>query len=255
MAEDKAEYVRLTPYLNQSKNLAKEIKILLTVVRKYYDKYPTKDSVGRDDLKPFFDIQFPQHQEAETYYTLIDNMYNMEVSDEVVEEITEHFQEESSVAKIFDIGVPTLHGQKHGIMDKIKAEVDEYYRNIKNPPEVDEPNLEPCELTVVEMVENRKQNPAWSTGIQLLDETIGGIERKSLGLIYAYVDTGKTSLAMNIASELAKQMKGTENLVLYCGNEEDSERLRWRMSQAFTKWDKDELENDPVGAVAICAVD
>jgi KaiC/GvpD/RAD55 family RecA-like ATPase len=250
MCEDRKEFVKLSPYIKDNKNLTKEVKILFNLIRRYFDKY-ARDEVGRDDLRPFFDLQYPQHGESDLFYELIEQMWKQEVSEDVRDEIIEQYLEESAATLMLDSLVPVMHGEKHGVVKHMGKIVEDYISKLKNPPEVEEASLEPCELTMVEMVDMKKDNPAWSTGIPILDKTIGGIERESLGLIYAYVDTGKTSLAMTIATNLARDMKDTENNILYCGNEESAKRLRWRMNQAFTNWNREELEAQPAEADAI----
>jgi len=65
-----------------------------------------------------------------------------------------------------------------------------------------------------------------------------------LGLVYAFVDSGKTSFAMACTARWAEQLHETDEYIAYCGNEEAVERLRLRLVQAITGWTRGQIRED-----------
>lgn len=75
----------------------------------------------------------------------------------------------------------------------------------------------------------------------------GGIPRQGQALIYARPDTGKSTVAMNIAGGAA--LNGFR--VLYCGNEDPSILMTKRFIQRVTGKTKSEVEADLQGAINV----
>jgi hypothetical protein len=250
MCTSKEEYIRLSPYIKSIKNMDKEIRIVFNLIRRYYDKYNTEE-ISKGDLISFFDLQYPMHQDKDIYHEIISNMWDEKVSDDLIDDIVEHMVEVHSATDIINTLIPVMHGQKYGLVPQMNKKVEEFISIMKNPPVSDEASLIPCAMTTEELVMQLVMNPGWHTHIEALDAIIGGITRQSLGLIYAYVDSGKTSFALALAAAIAEQVKLEEHNILYCGNEENAVRLCYRLTQAFTHFNRIEMKEKWAEAEAI----
>lgn len=239
---DRKNFTLYHAFVKEIPNMEKELKMLHNLIANYYNKY-THDSIKQGDLAPFFDLQYPQHKDREVFFKIIDTMWETEISDELTVDLLEQMKEKHHASKIVNKLLPAMGGTKFDILPHIREDVDAYVREMANPPSETE-TLAPCKLTTRELVEAEIANKGWKTPLNNLTDLIGGIRRQSNGLIYAYVESGKTSFVMKVIAKVAEQMKGDES-ILVCGNEENARRLCGRLTMAFCECTTAQIEDNP----------
>ena len=108
----------------------------------------------------------------------------------------------------------------------------------------------PCEKSIVEIIKEEVLEPGILWRLPQLNNIIGGVRPSTLGLIYAYVDAGKTSFHLDNVAHWSTQLTDNQNICI-CGNEEKAERLKLRLAQAFLKVNRKWLEIPANGEEAL----
>jgi hypothetical protein len=235
------KYAKYNSYVNSMPNMEREIKMILNLIRNFYEKYDV-DHVEQGNLAPFFDFQYPQHKDREIFFKIIDTMWETDTHDMVIEDLLEQMMEKHHAIKIINKLLPTMEGVRYDTVAHVKNDVDEFVQKMANPPETEE-TLIPCMLTTAELAEDLKQI-GWQTHLNGINDTIGGVKEDSVGCVAAYVDSGKTSFAMKMCAKLSEQIPDEDN-ILYAGNEENSKRLCNRLTQAYCEVNRDLIIEDP----------
>ena len=228
---DRQVHGKFSGYIKTLNNMEREIKLLFSLVGQYYKEFE-KDSLNRDELLSYYDLKYPNAKDAEFHINLMNQAFDLDVSPELVKLQLDQLIERHHAAKVVNKLLPVLEGDKFGVLDSVPSDVSNYVELLSNPPD----RLvvpEPCELSVAELIKTEIDNPGVPWPIKAVNDIIGGVRRKTLGLIYAYVDSGKTSFAMFSVAHFAQQLVETEETICYCGNEEAAGRLRLRLVQAI----------------------
>jgi hypothetical protein len=211
-------------------NLEREIKLIYSLIRDYYDKYDSF-SITEFDVRAFFNHQYPAIRDKDLYHTMLSNLYENEVNINLIHDILEQIMEQHYATKIINSLIPVMEGNQFGILTSIRDKVDAYINRLRNPPTNTE--LEPCELTLADLIAERELDGGLTWPLNLLNGTLGDLPRKTLGLIYAFVDSGKTSFSLNVASHFIKQLVDTGDVIVYAGNEESASRMSMRLTQSL----------------------
>ena len=109
------------------------------------------------------------------------------------------------------------------------------------PPDSPRPNrvniegLDTIVSAVLEDIRNRGEEPELPTGIPLLDQEIWGLHRSELTVIAARPGEGKTTLALQIGTNLANMTKKVMFLSLEMTRQQLAERLLVQLTQ-FDAW-------------------
>jgi len=181
----------------------------------------------------YYTVLFPASKDKEVYLDLIKVIcsgkeFNEELSIKILEQIMErHF-----ATIIVNRLIPVVEGQSYNELLNVYSDAESYIRRLKNPPR-EFMKLTPCELTLQEVVDTEINYEGLSWHLPSLNEAVGLLKRKSLGLVYAFVDSGKSSFSLAACAKFAKQIKDTEEVILYCGNEESASVLNLRLTQAI----------------------
>jgi hypothetical protein len=219
-------------YLKGLVNLEREIKLLFDLVNSYYKEFPDKDNVPREELLRFYDLKYPMAKSRELHLDLVDTAYNTDVSPDLMKMHLDQLIEKHHATQIINKLLPVMEGTKYGLLNSVGADVDTYVDLLHNPPD----SLvvpEACDLSIMELVEQEIADGGLEWHLPQLTGIIGGLRRSTLGLIYAFVDAGKTSFAMASCANFARQLKNTDERIVYCGNEEPAPRLKMRLTQAL----------------------
>jgi hypothetical protein len=226
-------------YLKNISNLDINIKLVLNLVGKYYQQYNT-DSIKESELLGYFDLCYPKHRNQQVFLTLIKDVFKSTVQNkQVVIDLVEQLMETYHAASIVDKLLPVLEGQKFGILPSVAGDVEKFTKKLTNPPD-ELKELVPCTTGVHDLLEaDLVQGYTWT--LDSLNSAIGGLKGGSNGLVYAFVDSGKTSFGVSSCANFAYQIKDTDNCIVYGGNEESAARIRLRMIQAMLGLPKSEL--------------
>jgi hypothetical protein len=181
------------------------------------------------------------------FFYLIEEVYDIKINLELLNDLVEQVIERYYAAYVVNKLVPVIEEREKGILVSIKNDVDKYCSILKNPP-VENNNLSPTNFSLEELINMEVNYHGIKWFLPSLTKTIGGAKRKSLGLVYAFVDTGKTSFVCASAAGFAKELKDTGEKIVYAGNEEAGYRISFRINQAILKRTKSEIANDIGGS-------
>ena len=244
--DSKEIYTKYSPYMVELQNLERDLKILLGLIRDYYEKYD-REFIQEDELKAFYDYQYPSSREKEAFLELITRLFLMEPNHELVQDLLEQLMEKSYATILLNKLLPVIEGNKYNVLPSLKDTIDTFINKLRNPP-AESQDLIPCNLSVAELVEQEIEYEGLRWHLPALNEAIGGVREKTLGLIYAYVDTGKTSFSVAAATNFGRQLIGTDRCIVYAGNEEAASRISLRFTQAFLNCNKQAIADDPLWA-------
>lgn len=224
----------------------REIKMILNLIQRYYDQYPEHNYIGRQELVTFYDYCYPNSRDADMHHEQIGMMYDAEISTSIMTDLAEQFAERHYANILLNRLVPVIDGNKFGVLPNLKADIEEFISHMRNPP-TEAKGLEPCNLTVEELVAQEINDPGIPWHLGSLNAIIGGLRRKTLGCIFAFVDSGKTSFGLSACASFAQHLKDSSETIVYAGNEESASRLSLRLTQAMLQVTRRDLKDDPVG--------
>jgi hypothetical protein len=227
-------------YLEVVDNMERELKLLFNLVHKYYKEFPEKDSIPKDEFLAYYFLKYPRAKDAQTHLDLISEAYKSNLSLDLMKAHLDQMIERAHATKIINRLLPVMEGDQYGILDTVRTDVDTFVGLMHNPPDRLVVPV-PCELTVEELIEQEINDAGIPWHLPELTDIIGGVRRKTIGLIYAFVDAGKTSFAMAAVAAFAKYLAETDDIICYCGNEEAAGRLRLRLVQAITNWTRAQI--------------
>lgn len=230
-------------YTHVISNLEKEIKLLLNLVESYYGKYETI-SISREDLLAFYSYMYPNHKEHFIYTELIDSVFKISANPQVMLDLLSQTIERHFATKIVNDLISVVEGKQYGVLQKVRDRMDRYLELTNNPTKECK-SVEPCTLSLEDLI-SHETTGGYTWPLQTLTNTIGTIKPGTLGLIFAYVDSGKSSFGvqtcMNALSQICQL--GSEELIVYAGNEEAAARLMLRMLQCAYKKTRGEIIED-----------
>jgi hypothetical protein len=227
-------------YLNTLDNLERELKLLFNLVHSYYKEYE-KGSIEHKELLSYYDLKYPRAKERDMHLDLIKEAFASPITEKLMKDHLDQLIEKHNATKIINKLLPVMEGEKYGVLANIGTDIDNYVSTMHSPPDSLVVPV-PCELSVEELVTQEIDDGGLRWHLDELTEIIGGCRKKTLGLIYAFVDSGKTSFTMASVVAFARQLVETEDTICYCGNEESAARLRLRLVQAFTNWTRRQVK-------------
>lgn len=227
-------------YLSVIDNLERELSLLFNLVHTYYKEYDT-DSISKEELLSFYELKYPRAKERDMHLGLVAEAFTSNVTPSLMKSHLDQLLEKHRTTKIINKLLPVMEGDKYGVLDTIRADVDEYVGLMHSPPDALSVPI-PCELTVTQLIEQEIDDSGLSWHLNEITDIIGGARKKTLGLIYAFVDSGKTSFAMASCAHFAKQLAETSDTICYCGNEESAARLRLRLVQTMCQWTRKQVK-------------
>jgi hypothetical protein len=227
------------PYTQSIKNLERELKLVLRLVADFYNKYDAL-SISHGDLLTFYDIQYPQNKDRGIYRDIITGVFAVEANPAVASDLLEQVMEKHYASAIVSKLIPVVEGNKFGVLDTLEADVKEYVSKMRNPA-ITTNALVPFERDVDELTNLVYPEGGLNWICPTLTRTIGPCMRGTLGTIFAYVDSGKTSFGIANFVNFAQQLKDTSDNIIYAGNEESASRLAFRMTQALLKLTRMEI--------------
>lgn len=227
-------------YLDVLDNMEREVRLLFELVHSYYKEFD-KDSITHEELLGFYDLKYPKARERDMHLDLMAQAFNSKVSEDLMKAHLDQMIERHNATSIINKLIPVMEGEKYGVLDTVRDDVDRHVDILHNPPErLAVP--EPCELSLAELVKQEIDDGGIPWMLPALTDIIGGLRRKTLGLVYAFVDSGKTSFTMASVAQFAEYLKETDDLICYCGNEESKDRLKLRLYQAMTNWTRSQVK-------------
>lgn len=242
--DNKEMFEKYNQFVKSFKNSEREIKLMFNLIQDFYERYDQAEHISSEELMQFFDYQYPQSRERTLYAETISHLFNKEVRPELIQDLIEQYVEKHYATHIVNKLFPVMEGSKYNVLHEVKVDLDNYFGLLANPP-VELNSLQPCELSIEELISQEINDEGLLWPWELLNSYIGGIRRKTLGLAFAYVDSGKTSFGMHTCACFAEQLKDTGETIVYAGNEESASRINLRLTQAFLQCLRSEITANP----------
>ena len=240
---DRKEFNKGEPYLSELKNLERELKVVLNLIVRFYAQYDDKVSINSDELKGFYDLNYPNSREREVYLEIMNDIYRLDINTDLMRDLLEQVIERHYAAGIIMKLAPVVEGTAKGVLPAVGESVQNFISQMRNPPARTK-SLEPANYSLRELIETEIRDKGLLWPAPKFNEILGGLKRGTLGVLFAYVDTGKTSLGMACTAMFASQLQG-DDVCVYAGNEEASPRLAMRLTQAFTNFTRREIADSP----------
>lgn len=241
--DSREKFDATSPHFKEIKNLDREIMVVFNLVSQYYKQYPSAEKISVEDLKIFYDLHYPMSKDKTIYFSLFDDMFSSNVNIELLNDLLENTIERHISAQIMAKLMPVVEGQASGKLISVKEDVESFISKMRRPPS-QHSELTPISYSLQELVDMEINYKGLPWFLPSLTKTIGGARRKTLGLIYAFVDAGKTSFSCAAAAGFAKELKDTDEKIIYAGNEEAGSRVSLRVNQAILKKTRHEIATD-----------
>jgi hypothetical protein len=223
-------------------NMEREIQLLFNLVNSYYKDYEL-DSIKLDELLQYYDQKYPKAKARDMHLDMIHAAYAMDVQPDLVKTSIDQMIEKHTATEMINKLIPTMEGEQYGVVESLRGDLDVYMDLLHNPPDSLVVPV-PCNLSIAELVQSEIMDTGIPWHLDPLTHLISGVRRKTLGLIYAYVDSGKTSFALAAASAFLKGLVSTDSRIAYAGNEESARRVRLRFIQALLNKTRTEIKDN-----------
>lgn len=240
---DRVIHDKYSKVITEIKNVDREIKLLFNLVGAFYEHYIDAEFISIDDLTTFYEIQYPISRDKEVHTLLIKEVFSVEINNVLAQDLLEQMMERHFASQMVNKLIPVVEGNKYGVLPSLKHEFEGFIELMTNPP-VEAQELVPNTVPLGDMIDELN-NEGLGWHIKELDNIIGRVKRKTFGLMYAFVDTGKTSFGMAAAASFARQLVGTDECIVYAGNEEAGNRLNLRLTQALLNITRGTLLQNP----------
>jgi len=240
--DSRLEFEKYGPYIIGLKNLDRQMKTMLDYITKFYEAYPESLNIPKAEFDLFLKTNDPfNFRNNNSQY--IDDVYITNLTNKNLKlDVIESCVEKHLMAKVLDKVALVLDNNQSGVLSDVQNIVDEYHSIIRNPPKA----FFEYKLNLAELVKGEITN----TGLPFINpkpnEIIKGMREGQLGLIYAYVDTGKTSYGVANLCSAAQSLElvNSDRPAIYGCNEEDVRRVSLRAIQCMTNWADDEIEKN-----------
>jgi hypothetical protein len=240
--QDREKHLAHKGHVEGLNNLEKELKTLFNLLTTYYDEYEGEDSVSPGILLDYYELKFPKSKGKDDITTIVTNAFDIELNEDMVDGFLDQLNEKYVATTLVNKLMPVLEGEKYGIVAGLAGNIDNYIELMHNPPD----NLavpEPCELGIRELIKKEIHEPGIPWRLPYLTHKVGGLRPATLGLIFAFVDSGKTSFCLDNVAAWSDYLEEGET-ICYAGNEEAAGRLKLRGAQAWLKQRVDWLRDN-----------
>lgn len=238
--QDRDKQLLHNQHVKEVKGMERDVKLLFGLVNSYYSQNEEKQNVSLEDLLNYHELMYPKAKNRNDIVTLAQTAYSIETNDILIERFLDQLHEKYTANKIVNDLLPVLEGEKYGVLEGLRTDIEDFIDTMHHPPETAAVPV-PCGKDVVQLINEEVLEPGLLWRLPKLTGVVGGVRPSTLGLVYAYVDSGKTSFHLDNVAAWSEQLKDNENICV-CGNEEKAERLKLRLVQAFLKVNRKWLE-------------
>ena len=235
-------YDNYASYILGLKNIDRNMNFVLQFIKSFYDKYPLVNTIPEVDFKLFVDKEdrFNFMKNNENYLQTIykTNITNTSLTLDIIESCVE----QHLMARVLDKAALVLDNNQSGILSTVQDDIDEFHKTIRNPPK----DMVEYKFDLDALIKEEITTPGIPFCNQFPNDVIKGMRPGQLGLIYAYVDVGKTSYGVANLCSIANYLEQnfSDRPVIYGGNEEDISRVSLRTVQCMTNWNDKEIEQN-----------
>jgi KaiC/GvpD/RAD55 family RecA-like ATPase len=234
---NRSRYLTYAPALQKLTSFGEEPTTILKAIESYYDSYPDQEKISVDELRTYFDLNWPKIKNPEIYQEYLSNMASVDVGNEAL--LVESLNKIVGQDICSEIALEAEEGMISHTDQILKiGELIEQYKEITGT--IEQEGDEEISLDLDALMEEEKTfDVHWR--LPFLRETLGRPKPGTLGQIFACPETGKSSFGISEATHFARQFKDPGDKVLYMNNEEPIQRLAIRMYSAGLKRTMDQI--------------
>lgn len=222
-------------------NLEQETSSILKAIKDFFEEYKDKDSISVAELVLFNNLKNPLTKNKELYQELFTSLDKLDVDSKLIKENFNNLLEKYCASELLFKITSFLENQDKNFVPAIQEELDKF-EDAKL--RLNDSASKFVTTDIATIVKKREEKPGLHWRIESLNTHLGDIRGKTLGHIFARVDTGKTSFVLSEEAFWVKQLKDDECIVHF-NNEEDGEKLMTRFYQALLNVDKTVLFSLP----------
>lgn len=222
-------------------NLEPETSFILDSITKFYEEFPDKESIPLSELLLFNSVRNKLSKRKELISELFSKLENLNVSSQLIQENFNILLERYYSSEILFKLSSALEANESDVLSEIRETIDEY-EDAKLRLEDKEKHIVTQDIT--QIVQKRQEKPGLKWRLSSLNTHLGELRGKTLGHLFARVDTGKTSFVISEMSYWVSQLKDDE-CIIHFNNEEDGEKLMARFYQALLNVDQNALFTNP----------
>ncbi len=234
-------------FKNLFDNMERELKIIFSLIEQYYEKYDTQTSITREELLTFYSFVYPVSKSKIVFTELIAVIFDTGVQNNLIVDLLKQLKERYFATRIVNKLLPVVEGAKFGVFPTLDLDVKEFLsaQNMNT-----DESIQPFTMSVKDLITTVIERDGLLWHSNELVNIIGSIPRKSSGLVFGYVNSGKSSFCISSCTNFAKQL--TNECIVYAGNEESAANTSLRMVESMTGMTEEQIENDPDKAEQLC---
>ena len=222
-------------------NFEPETELLLTSIEEYFKEYPEVNTISPDELIVYTNLKNPLVKKRSSFMSLFQKLGEATFNSELIEENFNNILEKYFSSEILFKVSESMEDKTSGVLADV-AKLCTQYEDLAL--RLAKKNFTFVSNDIEELIQKRKEKPGIKWRIAGLNTHLGDIRGKTLGHVFARVDTGKTSFVFSEESHWVTQLKDDE-VILHLNNEEDGEKLMSRFYQSLLNVPQDVLESHP----------
>lgn len=225
----------------KSLNLEQETKLLISSIASYFEEYKDTEVISVDNLVLYINTKNPIAKQGDIFNAIVDKLSGTNINDALIKENFNSILEYYYGTNLLYLITESIEDKKAGFLDKateILTDFNDVKLKILNKEDKFVNN------NILELVKKKVSQPGLAWRVGCLNTHIGDLKGKSLGHVFARVDTGKTSFVLSEAANWIGQLKDDE-VIVHFNNEEDGEKLMQRFCQSLLAVTKEQLEQYP----------
>lgn len=222
-------------------NFEPETELLLSSIEEYFKEYPEVNTISPDELIVFTNLKNPLVKKRNSFMSLFQKLGEASFNSELIEENFNNILEKYFSSEILFKISESMEDKTSGVLIDV-AKLCTQYEDLAL--RLAKKNFTFVSNDIEELIQKRNEKPGIKWRISGLNTHLGDIRGKTLGHVFARVDTGKTSFVFSEESYWVTQLKDDE-VILHLNNEEDGEKLMSRFYQALLDVPQEILESHP----------
>jgi len=241
--KDKQSFTEYSIYFrNQFDNMEREIKVLFLLIGRYYEKYPDFDKISKEELLTFYSILYPISKNKTIIIELINSIYDTEIHNSLIMDLLRQLKERYFATRIVNKLLPVVEGAKYGVFPTLELDIKEF---MASQNLIQEELTQPCTLSVEDLISTVIERDGLEWHMDGVTNILGCVPKKSSGLVFGYVNAGKSAFCISASAGFAKQLRETEELIVYAGNEEAAANGYLRLTEAITGMSAEQIQQAP----------
>ena len=239
----RANYDKYIVYVREL-NMEPESETLLRSIGDYYKEYPDKEEIAPQELILFCHNRNPAIKKRGAYTEFFNQLGNPKLNTKVIAETFNVIMERYFASEILFKISEAIEQEDSGILDTVQQDIEKFE---KVKLKLTNQRVQYTDNDIVKLVKKQEDIPGIRWRVSSLNHHLGEIRGKTLGHVFARVDTGKTSFVLSEEAYWVTQIADDE-VIIHFNNEEDGEKLMTRFYQALLNCSKENLIAKPAAA-------